>query len=189
MSGPRQRKNMTASNTMDVHDLKKIVSKNDMDRQKKSSSFSQSDVSGKWASADESLSTRFNNKEAGFLAGIANSVGEQFNVSPSTILLPVWAFVFTSLFLATKYLFKNYQIHVMVPERTHTLSATKLVEVRACPPHLAARRKRSNFLQTPCEPGPDRGPFPILGFLAPALHTLLCCCLVSSHHWRLLRAA
>jgi len=116
---------------MDVHDLKKIVSKNDMDRQKKSSSFSQSDVSGKWASADESLSTRFNNKEAGFLAGIANSVGEQFNVSPSTILLPVWAFVFTSLFLATKYLFKNYQIHVMVPERTHTLSATKLVEAIA----------------------------------------------------------
>jgi hypothetical protein len=135
MSGPRQRKNLTASNTMDADEFKKMARKNDMDTKGPSASFSQSDSSGKWASADEqSFSTRFSNKEAGFLTGIANSVREQFNVSPSTILLPVWGFVFTSLFLTTKYVFKNYQIHVMVPERTHTLSATKLVEVRACPP-------------------------------------------------------
>jgi len=125
---------------MDADVLKKLARG---DTTEKSSSFSQSS-SGKRASADESLVTRFNNKDVGFFTGVVNSVGEQFNVSPSTILLPVWAFVFTSLFLTTQYVLKNYQIHVMVPERTHTLSATKLVEVRACHPRpcCPAQRQR-----------------------------------------------
>lgn len=145
MSSARQRKNKSASSTMDDVAFKRLAAASRETTNESSNSYSASS-DAKRSSGDGIVVTRFNSTDVGFLASVSYEVAEHFNMSPSTILLPIWALVFSGLYFVTQYAFKNYQIHVMVPERTHTLSATKLVEVHTRPSPF--RSAQPIFLRT-----------------------------------------
>lgn len=149
----RRRKNLTASASMDENKLLRLARGEEgpaaaprasLDTAPQSTEFEGGPPDVLAMKASNSRVSLFDSKSVGMMQKISSQVLEQFNMAPSTILLPVWAITFCGVYLLSNFTFKHFQIHVMIPERVHTLSATKLVEVSQQSSASSARRAHRN---------------------------------------------